>query len=64
VGREQTFWSLGGSCIAGPSGRLLASLESGEGLAVATLDLDGPEVTRWRSIATYRADRRPELYTG
>ena len=41
VGREEGFWSLGGSCIAGPSGRLLAGIESGEGLAVAPVESTG-----------------------
>ncbi len=62
VGREESFWSLGWSSIASPSGQVLAAIEAGEGLAVATLALESPDLTRWRSVATYRADRRPELY--
>lgn len=63
VGREIGFDSLGHSCIAGPSGRILASLPSGEGLAVADIDLAAEDLERWRAIATYRSDRRPELYS-
>lgn len=63
VGREIGFDSLGHSCIAGPSGRILASLPAGEGLAVADIDLAAEDLERWRAIATYRSDRRPELYS-
>lgn len=56
------FDSFGHSCIASPSGRILASLSSGEGVAVAKLDIPDTELERWTSIATYRRDRRPELY--
>lgn len=62
VGHEMGFDSLGHSCIAGPSGRILASVPQGEGLAVADLALPKEDLDRWRAIATYRADRRPELY--
>ena len=33
----------------------------GEGLAVARIDIAQEDLDRWRAIATYRADRRPEL---
>ena len=56
-----SFTSLGHSCIAGPSGRILAALTEGEGLAVARIDIAQEDLDRWRAIATYRADRRPEL---
>ena len=56
-----SFTSLGHSCIAGPSGRILASLTDGEGLAVARIDIAQEDLDRWRAIATYREDRRPEL---
>ena len=67
VGREAldkdlVFDSLGHSMIAGPSGRILASVPSGEGVAVARIDYAEADLARWRAIATYRADRRPELY--
>ena len=66
VGREEaapglSFTSLGHSCIAGPSGRILAALTEGEGLAVARIDIAQEDLDRWRAIATYRADRRPGL---
>ena len=66
VGQEEaapglSFTSLGHSCIAGPSGRILAALTEGEGLAVARVRIAQEDLDRWRAIATYRADRRPEL---
>jgi len=56
------FDSIGHSCVASPSGKILASLSSGEGVAVAKLDIADADLDRWLSIATYRRDRRPELY--
>jgi hypothetical protein len=37
-------------------------LGAGEGVAVAKLDIADADLDRWLSIATYRRDRRPELY--
>lgn len=62
VGREREFSSLGWSCIVGPSGQILAGLQDGEGIAVAPIRFDSADLAKWRAIATYRADRRPELY--
>jgi predicted amidohydrolase len=62
AGREGEFTSLGWSCIASPSGQVLAGLEEGEGIAVATVTLDSPDLVRWRGIASYRRDRRPDVY--
>ncbi|MFQ5972352.1 MAG: carbon-nitrogen hydrolase family protein [Alphaproteobacteria bacterium] len=62
VGHEQGFTSLGHSCVAGPSGKLFASLQDGEGMAVADIAIPGEDLDRWRGIATYREDRRPEVY--
>jgi 5-aminopentanamidase len=62
VGHEMGYDSLGHSCIAAPSGKVLASIPAGEGVAVANLDLPQEDLERWRSIATYRSDRRPEVY--
>lgn len=57
------FTSIGHSTIAGPSGRVLASLDAAEGLAVAELPADDDaDARRWSALATYRADRRPDLY--
>jgi 5-aminopentanamidase len=63
VGHEVSFDSLGHSCIAGPSGKLLASIPAGEGMALFDLGLPQEDLERWRSIATYRRDRRPEVYS-
>ncbi len=62
IGPEQGFESLGHSCVVAPSGKLLASVGTAQGIAAATLDYDSNDLARWRAIATYRADRRPELY--
>ncbi len=67
VGRESAgpdieFDSAGYSCVAGPSGRILASIPGGEGIAIARIDISAEDLAKWRSIATYRQDRRPELY--
>ena len=67
VGRESPapgldFDGLGHSCVVGPSGKILASLPDGEGMAVARIDISGDDLARWKGIATYQADRRPELY--
>jgi len=62
VGHEIGFDSLGHSCITAPSGKVLASIPAGEGIAVADLGLPPEDLERWRSIATYRRDRRPEVY--
>ncbi len=55
------FDSLGHSCVAGPSGKILASLPEGEGVAVAHIEIAEADLARWHGVATYRADRRPEL---
>jgi predicted amidohydrolase len=56
------FDSFGPSCVVSPSGKFLARLLEGEGLAIGRVDIPGAELERWRGIATYRGDRRPELY--
>ncbi len=62
VGVEEGWKSLGHSCIAAPSGGYLANIGEGEGVAVASLELDSPDWKQWRTVATYFADRRPDLY--
>lgn len=56
------FDSFGHSCVAAPSGKILASITQGEGIAHANIDLPEDDLRRWREIATYREDRRPEIY--
>ncbi len=63
VGHEMGFDSIGHSCVVAPSGMILASLRDGEGLAVANIDFAAEDVHKWRAIATYRQDRRPEIYS-
>lgn len=62
VGVEEGWESLGHSCICAPSGGFLARIEKGEGIAMATAELDSPEWEKWRSIATYLPDRRVDFY--
>ena len=62
VGVEEGWQSLGHSCIAAPSGGFLAQIGAGEGVAVASLELNHPDWEQWRTIATYLDDRRPDLY--
>jgi predicted amidohydrolase len=62
IGPEQGFESLGHSCVVAPSGKVLASAGAAQGVAAATLDYDSDSLARWRAVATYRQDRRPELY--
>jgi predicted amidohydrolase len=51
--------SFGHSLIVGPSGRILAQLGAGPGVAAAELPLDC--AAEWRQIAAYMADREAHL---
>lgn len=62
IGPEGGFDSLGHSCIAAPSGQVVASLAHGEGFVAVDALRSGADLERWHSIATYLQDRRPELY--
>lgn len=62
VGPELQFASLGHSAIVAPSGKVLASAGDAEGVAVADIRLRSDELDRWRALASYLPDRRPELY--
>ena len=62
AGPDLAFDSFGPSCVVSPSGKILARILDGEGVAVAHVDIAEAELDRWRGIATYRIDRRPELY--
>ncbi len=62
VGEEAGFTSLGHSTIAGPTGAVLATLGDGDGIAVAHVKDPTPDLERWRSYASYLADRQPDLY--
>ncbi|MER3513010.1 MAG: hypothetical protein C4310_00180, partial [Chloroflexota bacterium] len=62
VGVEAGWKSLGHPCICAPSGSFLARIEEGEGVAIATVELDSLEWEKWRSIATYLPDRRTDFY--
>lgn len=62
AGVEAGWRSLGGSTVAAPTGRVLATLGADEGIAAATIDLASAEFAHWSELATYVRDRRPELY--
>lgn len=56
------FDSTGPSCVISPSGKFLARMDVGEGLVVGRIDIPAAEMDRWTGIASYRIDRRPDLY--
>lgn len=58
-GLAGTIRSFGHSMIVGPSGRILAQLGAGPGVAAAELPLD--RAAEWRQIAAYLADRQAHL---
>lgn len=59
---DMPFDSIGLSCVLSPSGKSLARMNCGEGLAVGRIDIPAKELDGWTRIATYRDDRRPALY--
>ena len=62
TGSEEGFDSLGHSCVVSPSGKVLSSAGSGTGIAAAEIVHESEALTTWRAIATYRADRRHDIY--
>jgi predicted amidohydrolase len=62
AGPDVAFDSMGPSCVVSPSGKFIARLDRGEGVAIGKIAIAATDMDRWASIATYRADRRPELY--
>jgi 5-aminopentanamidase len=62
AGPNLVFDSMGPSCVISPSGKFLARLDVGEGIAIGRVDIAAAELDRWTGIATYRKDRRPDLY--
>lgn len=62
IGSEAGFDSLGHSCICSPSGKVLASAGNREAIAAADIVHESDGLSLWRSIATYRADRRHDVY--
>ena len=58
AGPDLAFDSFGPSCVASPSGKILARIVDGEGVAVAHVDISG---IRARSLARHRdvPDRPP-----
>lgn len=63
VGEEAGFTSIGHSTIASPSGAILATLGDTQAIGVAQVTDPTADLDRWRTYATYLADRRPELYS-
>jgi 5-aminopentanamidase len=62
IGSEWIFDSIGHSCVVAPSGKIVASVGSGQGIAVGEVEFQSEDLDRWKSVATYLGDRRPELY--
>jgi 5-aminopentanamidase len=62
IGPEWIFDSIGHSCVVAPSGKIVASIGSGQGIAVAEAEFQSEDLDRWKAVATYLGDRRPELY--
>jgi 5-aminopentanamidase len=62
AGPNLAFDSMGPSCVISPSGKFIARLDIGEGLAIGKVRIAASEMDRWSGIATYREDRRPDLY--
>lgn len=60
-GLERTVQFSGGSCIIDPEGMIAASIDTGDGIALATID---PARARRRLVLgeTVFQDRRPDLY--
>ncbi|RYE10077.1 MAG: carbon-nitrogen hydrolase family protein [Hyphomicrobiales bacterium] len=62
TGEEAGFGSLGHSCVCSPSGNVLASAGDRETVAMGDIVHESEALSAWRGIATYRADRRHEVY--
>jgi 5-aminopentanamidase len=60
AGTENGLTYLGGSCLAGPDGKLLASAGAGETLLLA--DISHATLAETAPAFSYLRDRRPELY--
>lgn len=62
-GLERTVQFSGGSCIIDPSGRPLATIDSGNGIAYGAID---PALARARAVLSEPVlqGRRPDLYMG
>lgn len=62
VGPEWVFDSIGHSCIVAPSGMRVASAARAQGTALAEIAYSSDDLDRWKAVATYLEDRRPEIY--
>lgn len=62
VGPEWVFDSIGHSCIVAPSGMRVASAGKARGMALAQIAFSGEDLDRWKAVATYLDDRRPDIY--
>jgi predicted amidohydrolase len=60
AGVENGMRFLGGSCLTGMDGKVLAAAGSGEALIIGQISKGAQEAAA--KIYPYRADRRPELY--
>jgi predicted amidohydrolase len=62
-GLERTVQFSGGSCVIAPDGMVTAVINSGDGFALADMDLDATRARRVGGEAVF-VQRRPELYAG
>lgn len=62
VGPEWKFDSIGHSCIVAPSGKIITSAGRAQGVSQAEIAYRSADLDRWKSIATYLEDRRPDIY--
>jgi predicted amidohydrolase len=60
-GLERTVQFSGGSCVIAPDGTITAAIDSGDGFALADMDLDAARERRVGGEAVF-AQRRPDLY--
>ncbi|QFR34168.1 nitrilase-related carbon-nitrogen hydrolase [Ancylobacter sp. TS-1] len=60
-GLERTVQFSGGSCVIGPDGAIEAVIDSGDGIALADIDLERARARRVLGEEVF-AQRRPELY--
>jgi hypothetical protein len=62
MGTELGWRSLGYSCVARLRGAFLARRGDQAGVETARVVLGSPDLAKWRGLATYLADRRPDVH--
>jgi predicted amidohydrolase len=62
MGTELGWRSLGYSCVASLRGAFLARLVAQAGVETARVVLGSPDLATWCGLATYLADRSPDVH--